>query len=234
VLFPTTIQHGRNVHEIPFGSIERPVGIEFPAQNWVDYGDGQRGVALLNRGLPGNTVSAGTLMLSLLRSTRIVAYGFGGGYEPGMSSDTGFELGKEFTFDYALVPHAGDWREAALYREGMEYNHPLIASTVAAQAGDLPARWGLLDIAPSNVVLTALKPGPPDSTCVLRVYEAHGAPTKATVRFSAALTAAQEVNLMEDDGPEVPVEGDALQFELRPFEIKTFKVWCEPRIPASR
>ena len=142
-LFPTSIRDGRSVHEIPFGAVERPAGIEFPAQNWIDCGNGRRGVALLNRGLPGNVVSGGTMMLSLLRSTRIVAYGFGGGYEPGMSSDSGLELGKELSFDYALVPHAGDWREAAIFREGLEFNHPLLAYTVASHAGIAAQSLGL-------------------------------------------------------------------------------------------
>ena len=95
VLFPTSVRDGQSFHEIPFGAVQRPAGIECPAQNWVDYGSGEQGVAVLNRGLPGNNVSDGTMMLSLARSTRIQAYGYGGGYEPGMSSDSGYELGKE-------------------------------------------------------------------------------------------------------------------------------------------
>ena len=142
MLFPTSIDDGKSYHEIPFGAIERPVGIELPAQNWVDYGNGQRGVAVLNRGLPGNNVADGTMMLSLARSTRIQAYGYGGGYEPGMSSDTGFELGKELTFDYALVPHAGDWREAGVYRDGLEFNHPLLAHTAAVHRGRVAQSLG--------------------------------------------------------------------------------------------
>ncbi|NQT92902.1 MAG: hypothetical protein HQ559_09080, partial [Lentisphaerae bacterium] len=118
-LFPTTVRNGRDVHEIPFGAIERPAGIEFPAQNWADHSNGEQGLALLNRGLPGNLVTDGTMMLSLLRATRIVAYGFSGGYERGMSSDTGFELDKHLTFDYALVPHTGDWKESKIYRQGL-------------------------------------------------------------------------------------------------------------------
>ena len=54
VPFPTTIKDGKTTHEIPFGAIERPSAIEFPAQNWVDHGDGRHGLALLNIGLPGN------------------------------------------------------------------------------------------------------------------------------------------------------------------------------------
>ena len=42
----------------------------------------------------------------------------------GVSSDTGLELGKRLTFHYALVPHSGDWRQAEIFREGIEFNHP--------------------------------------------------------------------------------------------------------------
>jgi alpha-mannosidase len=223
VLFPTSIRDGQTFCEIPFGAIQRPAGIELPAQNWVDYGSGEKGVAVLNRGLPGNNVAAGTMMLSLARSTRIQAYGYGGGYEPGMSSDSGFELGKEITFDYALVPHAGDWRQAGVYRDGLEFNHPLLAHPVASHPGPLPKRWGFLEIAPQNIVVSALKSGP-DATTVLRIYEAAGQPTAAKIRFSSPITAAEEVNLLEDPGIKLAVADNGLQFALRAFEIKTIKI----------
>ncbi len=233
VLFPTSIRDGQTFHEIPFGAIQRPVGIELPAQNWVDYGSAEQGVAVLNRGLPGNNVFAGTLLLSLARSTRIQAYGYGGGYEPGMSSDTGFELSKELTFEYALVPHAGDWRQAGVYRDGLEFNQPLLAHTVAAHPGVLPKRWGFLEIAPQNIVVSALKSGP-DATAVLRVYEAAGQPVAAKIRFSASLAAAEEVNLMEDPGIKLAITDNGLQFALRAFEIKTIKLWLKPENAGNR
>jgi alpha-mannosidase len=228
-LFPTAIRQGRNVQEIPFGSVERPVGIEFPAQNWVDYSDGQHGVTLLNFGLPGNLVTSdGTLMLSLMRSHNLGAYGFGGGYEPGMSSETGFELGRPLTFRYALVPHAGDWRQAAAWREGMEFNHPLVVRKTTTRAGTLPARWGLVEIPDANVVLTAFETGN-DRGKVLRVYEAsgRGAPG-TTIKLNAKVIAAREVNLMEDPGKPLKVRNDTVQFDLHPFEIKTIKVQLAP------
>jgi alpha-mannosidase len=228
VLFPTSIRDGIAHHEIPFGAIQRPAGIELPAQNWVDYGNRERGLAVLNRGLPGNNVADGTMMVSLLRSSRIQAYGYQGGYERGMSSDTGFQLGREFTLEYALVPHFGDWREAGVFREGLEFNNPLLAHTAAAHPGVLPDRWGFLKITPQNVVLSALKPGP-GGTAVLRIYEATGTPTKASVRLSAQVTAAEEVNLLEDSGRELTVVDNSLQLELRAFEIKTVKLWLKPK-----
>ena len=86
------------------------------------------------------------MMVSLLRAHTLGAYGFGGGYEPGMSSESGFQIGKERTMRYALVPHAGDWREAGVFRDGLEFNHPLLARVAAPHAGPLPARWGLLEV----------------------------------------------------------------------------------------
>jgi alpha-mannosidase len=224
LLFPTAIRDGRNVQEIPFGAIERPAAQEFPAQNWMDYGDGRRGVALLNRGLPGNNVAEGTLMLSLMRSTRIQAYGEGGGYERGMSSDSGLELGKELAFHYALVPHAGDWRAARTYRAGLEFNHPLMTRKAASHAGRLPKRWSFLGVSASNVVVSALKPGR-DGTTILRVYEAEGKSARGVqINIGAKIVSAFEANLMEDSVRELKTERGALQFDLHPFEIKTFKL----------
>lgn len=227
-LFPTTIRNGRNVHEIPFGAVERPVAIEFPAQNWVDYGDGKQGVAILNRGLPGNLTTDGTMMLSLARATAIVAYGFGGGYGPGMSSDTGFEIGKQLTFDYAIVPHAGDWREAGIYREGLEFNNPLIVRKALPHAGSLPKRWGLLDVSHSNVVVSALKPGA-GGAAILRIYEAAGAPSpRVRISLRAKLAAAEEVNLMEDPSRKLAVTDDSVILDLGAFQIKTLKFQLAP------
>ena len=227
-LFPTTIAKGVNTHEIPFGSIARPDGVEFPAQNWADYGDGTRGLALLNIGAPGNVQTGGTMMLSLLRSHNLGAYGFGGGYEPGMSSESAFQLGKERTVRYALVPHAGDWREAAVYRDGLEFNNPLIARKVSIHEGILPARWGLLNVSDPHVVVSSLKPGR-DGTAVLRVYEATGCPRRGVkVALRPGLASANAVNLLEDAGDPLPVEGNGVTFDLRPFEIKTIALKLAP------
>ena len=225
-LFPTSIQNGLHVAEIPFGSIERPLGIELPAQNWIDYGDGKKGLALLNRGLPGNNVAEGTLMLSLLRSATIGAYASQpvAGFDPAMSSDTGLEMGKTLTLQYALVPHTGDWKDARVYRAGWEFNHPLVSKKSAVHSGLLPKRWGLLEISESNVVASALKPGPKGSI-ILRVYEASGKSSPGVkVKIQTKVLTANESNLMEDTGRKLEVNNDTFQFDLRPYEIKTFKL----------
>lgn len=228
VLFPTTIQSGKAFHEIPFGAIERKQGIEYPAQNWVDYNDGRRGLTLLNRGLPGNNVSDGTLLLSLMRSAKLLLYPTVGGFDPSVSSDTGLELGKRLRFQYSLVPHAGGWQEARTFRDGLELNHPLIVRKAVPHAGVLSKRWGLLEVSNPHLVVSALKPGR-DGSLILRLYEATGnAASGVRVKLSVGLTSVSEVNLMEDELKPVPAEGNGFQFDARGFEIKTFKLKIRP------
>ena len=105
VVFPTTIRNGIAMEEIPFGAIQRPQRQEFPAQNWIDYSDGTHGFSLINQGMPGNNIADDELMLSLMRSARLISYGYIGGYEPGVGSDTGLGIGQKYTLNYAVVPH---------------------------------------------------------------------------------------------------------------------------------
>jgi alpha-mannosidase len=223
VVFPTSISKGTSMEEIAFGAIARPERQEFPAQNWADYGDGSKGLVLINRGLPGNNVADGKMMLSLMRSARLISYGFVGGYEPGVGSDSGLGVGRKYTLEYALVPHTGDWRGALPWRAGLEFNNPLIARAVSPHKGELPARWGILDVSQDSVVTSALKPGN-DGTAVLRVYEAAGKPAqRVRVTFHAPIEHPRDANLIEDAGAELEMDHDSIVFDLRPFEIKTFK-----------
>ncbi|MBM3493016.1 MAG: hypothetical protein FJX72_01645, partial [Armatimonadetes bacterium] len=198
-LFPTSIRDGRRTDEIPFGAIERTEGVEYPAQNWVDWSGPNGGLALLNRGLPGANVADGALMVSLVRTTCIVAYGFGGGYGPGMSSDTGFELGKELAFEYALLPHSGNWTDACLHRRGAELNHPLIVRKAEAHDGPLPARWGFLQPLDPRLAMTSLRPCA-DGGPILRLYEATGqAVEDCELRFAVPVATARELDLLDEN-----------------------------------
>lgn len=227
VLFPTTIRDGKNTQEIAFGAVERPLQQEFPAQNWADYGSAKQGLAILNRGLPGNNVTDGTMMVSLLRSTRLQVYGADdSGFDPAKTSesDTALELGKRIAHDYALVPHNGSWQDAQVYRSGLEFNHPLIARTVSAHLGVMPKRWGLLEVSAPDVVVSALKPSR-DGEVALRVYEAAGQPVRrAEIHFSLPLASAREANLIEDPAGPLEIKGDTISFDLHPYEIRTFRL----------
>jgi len=221
LMFPVALPEGRNTQEIAFGAIERPFNQEFPAQNWMDYGGAGRGVAILNRGLPGSNIAGNVMLLSLMRSARLLSYG---GLEQSTSSDTGLELGKRIGFDYALLPHAGTWQDAGVYRAGLDFNNPLLSRPASIHAGKLPPRWGLIDTSARHVVLSALKPSR-DGEVAVRVYEAAGEPARGVrMHFAVPLASVRAANLMEDPGSDIAVQGNAFSFDLQPYEIKTFRL----------
>ncbi len=228
VAFPTSIEIGTITHEIPFGAIERPEG-EFPAQNWIDFsadGPEAKGVAMLNRGLPGNNVVDGVMLISLMKCTALE-----GGYgdmKLGDITRAGLEIGNVHNFDYAISPHSGDWREAQIYRQGMEFNVPLIPWKPAKKEGRLAARKCFINISAENVVLSALKSCP--GGMIVRLYEAEGRKVDNTVVETAwTIRRVSEMNLVEKDEREVVVEGNnkALSLNFAPFEIKTLKLIVE-------
>jgi alpha-mannosidase len=224
VVFPTAVRNGIAMEEIPFGAIERPQKQEFPAQNWIDYSDGTHGLSLINQGLPGNNVAEDKMMLSLMRSARLISYGFIGGYEPGVGSDTGLGIGGKYTLNYAVVPHSGDWRSTTPWRTGMEFNNPLIVRTAAPHPGDLPSRWGLLEVSNDDAVTSALKPAK-DGSVILRVYEAAGKPSRGVrAKWHVPISQVHEANLIEDSGPLLDAQRDSFAFDMKPYEIKTFKL----------
>lgn len=218
---PTTLANATITQEIPFGAIERPEG-EFPAQNWMDYSDGKKGVAILNRGLPGNSVEDNILTLALLKCTALKeGYGESGGWNKNTKTSDGYEIGIPHGFDYALVPHTGDWRDAELARRGMEFNRPLIALKAANQTGSLPKRWSLFTVSAPNVAVSAVKASA--NGIVVRVYETDGKEAKGVALASAiAIKDAEETNLIEQEAQTVAVKENAIAFDIKPFEIKTF------------
>lgn len=224
---PTSIRDGTIIYEIPFGAIERPEG-EFPAQNWIDYSAKERGVTLLNRGLPGNNVVDGVMMLSLMKCTNLE-----GGYgdlKLGPITQAAFEKGKTHVFDYALIPHAGDWRTVQAYRRGVEFNVPLIPCKPGKKPGNLPPRMSFIKILgedgkSGSIVISAIKACP--GGMFVRAYEAEGRPMK-NVSLELAWTARQayEVNLIEKEEQVIPLEngGKRMSLAFGAFEIKTIKV----------
>jgi alpha-mannosidase len=162
-------------------------------------------------------------MLSLMRSAKILAYAFHGGYEPGVSSDLGLELGRPLSFQYAVVPYSGDWSAAGVYRTGMEFNHPLIVRKAEPHAGSLGKKWGFLKVSHANVAVSALKPGP-DGSAILRVYEAGGkSATGVKITFASAPQEAYEANLIEEAERKLDA-GSGLSFDVHPYQIRTFKL----------
>ena len=218
--FPTPIAGGQIRHEIPFGSFLRPEG-EYPAQNWIDYSDDEKGLCLLNKGLPGNNVTGGVMMLSLFRSMCHPR-------RPGRFRNAtlgAFEEGVPHRFEYSLIPYLKKDTDYRPYLRGWELNSPLLARPMETSPTGrrAPERYSLLTIEPANVILTCLKIDTSGRT-VVRVYEAEGRRTRAKIRFNKKrFEVCYETDCVEEKRRTKKNKNrETLEFLIKPYEIKTF------------
>jgi alpha-mannosidase len=192
--------------ECAFGVIERPTHantsweaamFEWAAHRFVDLSEPGFGLALLNDGKYGHSVQGGVLGLSLVRSP----------VYPDPLADEG-----EQSFTYALMPHAGAWRES-VRAEAEALNQPLLAITVRGLAQGVlrPLTLEGLDVA-----LGGLKRAEDGDGLILRVYEPAGARGVAAPAAPQGWRVAGIVDVLER-----PIEAGR---ELRPFEVRSWRL----------
>ncbi len=211
VCFPLAV-HARNAtYEMPFGHAERPTHrssswdqarYEVPGHRWADLSEHGFGVALLNDCKYGWSCLGNELRLSLLRSPRM----------PDPEADIG-----RHEFAYALMPHAGGWREGGVVAEAACFNAPLRWTSAP-----VPQSFAAVD--DPNLVLDTIKRAEDSDALVLRLYEAHGARGRAHLRVAAPFSSACRANALEDDGAALEVGGDGVVLDYRPHEIITVKL----------
>ncbi len=214
--------------------IRLPVGRAFLGSRTVAE---EYGVALVSRGPSSARVAAdGTIALNLLRSST----GWPSGTwfdEPRRRLPDGAPLETmhgSHVFRYALVPHLGDFRSAALSRIGQEVDHPLFAMTEPPHEGGLPAEASFLEIEGAGVLLTALKPEgfpearwtlnpapDPPKAVVARLWNGGGREVEAGIRLRHATGRAWRGNLLEERLAELPVRESVARLTLAPNAYET-------------
>jgi alpha-mannosidase len=211
VCFPLAVHARTATYEMPFGFAERPTHwstswdrarYEVPGHRWADLSEHGFGVALLNDCKYGWSCFGNELRLSLLRAPRM----------PDPAADSG-----RHEFAYALLPHAGGWREAGLVGEAACFNAPLRTTSA-----DVPESFASVD--DPNLVLDTIKRAEDSDALVLRLYEAHGARGRARVRVGEPFASARRANALEDDGDALEADGDTVLVPYRPHEIITLKL----------
>lgn len=232
-LFPLAINARQATCEIQFGAVERPTHrntswdwarFEVCAQRWVDLSEGDYGVALLNNGKYGYSLHHNVVGLSLLK----------GAVLPDPDADRG-----RHCFTYSLFPHAGDWRVAQVPRRAYELNAPLLAMAREVIAASGPTRTSVqcaAQVSPStsflsspteHIVVETIKVADDGDGLIVRLYEAHNQRGPAQVTFARPVLRAVEVDLLERVVGPVAVVGSEISFDVRPFEVKTLRVWLQ-------
>jgi alpha-mannosidase len=242
--FPLASGNEKATYDLGLGTIERGVSTpklcEVPAQQWADLTapDGSYGAAILNDGKYGwDHPDAGTLRLTLIHTP-----GIGSARFRWVGDQASQDLGHH-RFVFALVGHAGGWREGAVTWQADRLNQPLLAWQVPRHAGELGRAFSFARVEGSPAsesppaAVRALKMAEESDEVVVRLEELPGRPSEA-VRLVMArpIVAAREINAAEqplattDPRTEEParLEDGRLVVGFARYQPRTFAVRLAP------
>jgi alpha-mannosidase len=214
VSFPVSINSSDAYYDVAFGNIARPnhlttsfdeAKFEVCAHKWGDISEGNYGVALLNDCKYGYSITNSNIELSLLRSADF----------PSPARDKG-----RHTFTYFLYPHRGNIACARVAQYGYEVNVPLLAVFGAAKS----ERGACIIPSGDSMVVDTVKRAENGDGFIVRVYETYNMTIPASLAFSFPVENAEECNLLEEKNKDIVVQNNAIDFNLKPFEIRTFRI----------
>jgi alpha-mannosidase len=228
-LFPFDIRARHASFGTQFGAIERPIHrntsweearFEVPGHAWMDVAEPGFGVAVLDDGRYGRSAIASsngcTLGLSLLKSPLF----------PDPTCDRG-----EHAFNYALMPHAGDWREAGVDAAAECFREPMRAIALAkGRKGAMHGSWAPFDVlaaSPMRVEIAAWKPAEDGKGRILRLVETRGARGDVQVFWNVDASKVASVDALERPLSREELahsKGAATLLRMKPFEIVTLRV----------
>ncbi|MFC1909856.1 alpha-mannosidase [Chloroflexota bacterium] len=218
------VEHATNqFYATPRGKWEeKPTGI-FPALNWIDYSDDNKGVTLINQGLPEHEVRDNSLYLTLLRS--ILMLSSDGITGPAIPTPDAQEF-KTCTFKYSLFPHRKGWKESDCFKPAHEFNYGLAGFQISGEKGNgkLPPRFSFLEIKPENLIISALKKAEGADEVILRFFETKGKETRGEIVLFKEPKSVKMVNLMENEEGQLEFQSNKIAIKVKPFEIVSLKI----------
>ena len=178
---------------------------EVAAHKWIDISEESYGVAVLNDSTYGHSVDDSVIGLTLLKSTDY----------PALDCEKGVH-----EFAYYFYPHSGSKANAAVQEKGYEVNNQLMVIDK-----DLPDSFnGFISIDASGVIVDTVKVSEDGKDIIVRAYETYNARKNCHLGFAFNVTGCHECNLLEENAEPVDVVGNGIDFSIKPFEIKTFRI----------
>jgi len=234
-LFPTGVKTDSSYAETPFDVVQRPISrpdcrdwrepikaIE-PHLSFVDLSDSRKGVAVLNRGLPQYAAiddPQRTIALTLLRahrawnSVRVAHY----------HDQDGTQLQGTHTFEYAILPHQGNWDNGNVAFEAEKFNVTPVVGVAGAGDGELPTELSFLEVHGQGLQISAVKKGEWDDSLIVRLYNPTERHIKGTVKLGINVTKAEIINMMESQTEaKLPVKDNSIVAEVNAKKVITIK-----------
>jgi len=210
----------------------------YPFQNFVDYTDGEKGLAIISRRLTEYEIlPGGIISLTLLRSVGWLArYDLKtrvGDVGPHIFTPEAQCLG-EHVFSYAISPHSGDWQEERTHIQAAGHNLRFKAMQTSTHPGALPDTLSFLSLVDEDpyrtLRMTALKRAEAGDGVIFRFYNTLDGEVTSKIKYWwNRVSEANRTNLNEKDLEPLPTEPDMCSVEAHQKEIVTVKLKLTPK-----
>ena len=220
--FPLSCCNETASYDLGLGYIKRgnnkPNLYEVPAQKWADITDtfGTYGVSVLSDCKYGwDKPDDNTLRLTCIHTPA-------GAFTNDARQDLQ-DIGRNY-FSFGIFSHKGALASATQIQAQM-FNQKLVAfKTTSTREGVLGDSFSLLNVTSPSVIVRAVKLAEDGNGIIVRINEGVGTThTNAGIKFFCDIEKASEVYADEEFIKELKVENGAVLFDLKPFEVKTFK-----------
>ncbi len=235
--FPTDIDTDVSIADSHYDVVTRPIALPdstgwverafgtHPLRTFVDVSDNSNGLALLPQGIFEYEVfddPARTLALTLIRACRIkLAVSEEKQTE---LPDAGIQCPGEQSFEYAVVAHPGDWREAELQTEATQYCAPVRAAQTGRGKGKLPLAKSVLTLDNRVVQIAAVKPAENGEGTIVRLFNPTGREQSFQLTFGEKLSSVQRCSMAEEDLEETGFDDRVITGDIAPKAIRCYRV----------
>jgi alpha-mannosidase len=125
-------------------------------------------------------------------------------------------------FEYALIPHAGDWRNALA--QARAFAAPMRAVATDTHAGTLPPTASFVQASPREFVISALKQAEDGAGLIVRGYNIGNETIDARIVVWRKFARAARVNLNEEEIAPLELRaGREVALRVRAKEIVTVR-----------
>ncbi len=196
-----------------------------PMMNFVDINDGQIGLSFLSKGLREYEITDDpdrNLAITLLRTHRDYMTANREMNPDELDRYTGMHSFGDFSYDYALYPHAGDHVDADTLHTAYAHKIGIRAVQGIPHPGDLPCSASFFTVKPADkIMVSALKQSEDRSGTILRLWNMSGEKLKASVKTLLPLESATRVRMDETIIEPLPFEGGIFSLNLEPHKIES-------------
>lgn len=217
VQMPIAVNTLEATFDIQFGNVKRAVHqntswdlarFESCGQKWVDLSEEGFGVSILTDSKYGFNTAYQKVGISLIKAAT----------DPYPDADQGIHK-----FTYSLYAHHGTWKEADTMEQALDLNVPALILPILLDCEDT----AYFSVDEKNILLDTVKKAEEEEAVIVRLYEYHNRQTVGSLSAKRHIERAFLCNLLEEEEEELPVNGNCVSINFKPYEIHTIKLYME-------